>query len=108
MQTTTNPYPDVPLPAGATKVYDWCDIGHRDVFREFEGASYIIDRDEEGDDDRLEVVVLGNQKASGQLEGLHIKLYGGDGAELTAPRARRLGRALLAAEAELDRWESRR
>jgi hypothetical protein len=106
MITATTEPGNVPLPAGATKVYDWCDVGSRDAFRDFEGTSWIIDRDEY--DSRLEVVVLGSQlAATGQVDGLHIKVYS-DGFELTAARAVELARALIAASAELDGLEGTR
>ncbi|MDT5144308.1 MAG: hypothetical protein WBZ15_16385 [Mycobacterium sp.] len=103
--TSTTPPADVPPPPGATKVYDWCDIGSQGAFREFEGTSSIIESEAEAKG--IEVVVVGLQLADGHVEGLHVKVYG-DEDQLTAERARRLAAALLAAADEIDRFEGRR
>jgi hypothetical protein len=42
---TTNPYPHVPVPAGADDVWDWNDPGTTGAFRQFTAARRIIDFD---------------------------------------------------------------
>jgi hypothetical protein len=45
MNTTTDPYPDVPLPAGADEVYGWDDPGTPHAFRQFTACHRVIDFD---------------------------------------------------------------
>jgi hypothetical protein len=47
--TTTNPYPDVALPARADFVYDWDDPGTPDAYRCFQACHRRIEADEAGD-----------------------------------------------------------
>lgn len=46
MNTTTNPYPDVPIPAGADEVYGWVPrAGTPNASRQFIASRRIIDFD---------------------------------------------------------------
>lgn len=38
-------YSDVPLPAGATEVYEWADAGTPDAYRQFTASRHVIDFD---------------------------------------------------------------
>ena len=43
---TENPLSEVPLPAGAVRVYDWEDVQCGDPHRCFVGSSWVVFRDD--------------------------------------------------------------
>ncbi|GBE65863.1 hypothetical protein MFM001_23250 [Mycobacterium sp. MFM001] len=92
---------DVPLPAGAVKVWDW-ELPHRTGWAEpsrgFSGSCRVI----EGERDTIQINVDGIQWSSGQCER-EIRVYIHTDAEpLTPARARQLARALIAVADECD------
>lgn len=42
--TTNNPYPNIPVPAGADEVFGWADPGAPLAFRYFESAWHGVTR----------------------------------------------------------------
>jgi hypothetical protein len=98
MTVTTNPYPDAPIPAGATRVYDWYDLDTEPA-RYFAGPRRVIARHKRN---HTLVLVDGTQWADGRIERI-ISL---DDDNLTVDQARQLAAALLEAADEVDRWAS--
>jgi hypothetical protein len=90
----TDPYPDLPLPAGAAKVGDWDDPN---PWRRFYGPGWLIKRTDEDD---VEIIIVGIQYTDGRIErGVELRGYGGP---LTAAQTRQLARILIAAAAEME------
>lgn len=102
---TTNPFPDVPLPAGAVRVCEWehPDLtGYTKPSRYFDGMVRQAERLCGSD---IEVQIEGTQFADGSVERLvRVVKVGGDDA-LTADQARNLSTALAAPVDELDRLD---
>lgn len=104
--TNTIP-PTFPEPAGAVRVDDEWLLGGRtpeggpDVWRYFEGSSWIIERD----NDDIEVKIRGLQHADRHVDReiavgpLHPDI------PISAAQARQLARALIAAADELERMD---
>jgi len=42
-QAHTDPFPDVPAPAGAYRVDDWVDMGHESAHRYFTGPRRVME-----------------------------------------------------------------
>src|SRR4051812_35221570 len=98
--------PPVPLPAGATDVTDWTDVGSPDEFRCFDGPIRTVEGIKCWDGWPATVFVNGTQLRDGTVEGRCIRVYGVHGDDmLSSETARVLGRALLAAADDLDRLE---
>jgi hypothetical protein len=103
MTTTTNPFANVPQPAGACSVADWVDLNSDLPSRYFEGTRRVVDcRDE-----KLEVCADGIQRVDGGVEGAITVT--GDSSMFerlilaSSAEARQLARALVAAADEYDR-----
>jgi hypothetical protein len=94
--TTTNPFPDVPLPAGADFGGTWDPDGYRDVFG--------IDRTVT--DHKVRLYSLCSQAADGATELACVVVADGEreGFVLNSDQARELAAVLLEAAAELDGW----
>ena len=97
--TITNPYPDLPLPAGAVSADTWQE-GERLVFGPDRS---IIDSD-------LNIWTSAIQLADGRIDTeqpeppkVHIE----GGVDLNSDQARELASALLEAAAEVDSWCTR-
>lgn len=90
-----NPYPNAPVPAGATNVDEWADVGKPDAFRLFKGRVWEFSE--------FSVFVQGTQLADGSIEEIVIKtnLYLDD--DLSPRDARRVAAALIAAADDVDR-----
>lgn len=95
--TTTNPYPDVTLPAGAAHADDWADVGKPDAFRLFTGPVWDIQ-----DGCTHSVFVSGTQLADGTVEERFIRTNVHIDDELSAQQARAIGAALIAAADDLE------
>ena len=102
--TTTDPYPHIPLPAGAVTA-EWQDPGTSGVYRYFEGSHWVVGPSEDPRQSQGgEVYVRGCQELDGTVER-EIAVY-----ELhpdrcvTAQQARQLAEALVAAADEVERW----
>jgi hypothetical protein len=102
---TTNPHPDIPLPAGAVFGDIWQGQGD-DIYRVIMGANRgVTDSD---------VVIWtsairfwdGSLDTDGEVEtpAVHID---GDTDRLNSDHARELASALVEAAAEVDRWAGR-
>jgi len=106
----TSPYPDVPVPAGADKVYDWDDPSTSEAYRFFQGRVRTITADDTKNrpwSEDITVCVEGTQDPDGTINrdiNVH-QLHHDD--PITANQARQLAAALLEAAAELDRWVTR-
>jgi hypothetical protein len=61
MTTTADPYPDIPLPAGAHVLFGW-EYGKRDLFG--------VDRNVT--DHEVRVYALGSQSTDGAISGLVV------------------------------------
>lgn len=99
MTTTTNPYPAVPLPAGAAKAAAWetdDPIPSRCVYGIPRGVT----------DTKIVVEASASQWADGSVEQLCIDLTGANRV-LNSDQARELAAALLEAAAEIDGWAGR-
>lgn len=101
MNTAAN---QVPVPAGATEVSDWCDVGHPDEFRSFTGPSWPgpTPQYNSGNSNPM-VIVYGTQLRDGTIEGRCIRVGGlhwDD--ELSSDQTRKLAAALLKAADALD------
>ncbi|CQD11986.1 hypothetical protein BN1232_02264 [Mycobacterium lentiflavum] len=95
MTTTTNPYPDLPVPNGIEMQSDWDSDGYRDLF----GFDRTVT------DHKARVYALGSQSTDGTISGLIVVAYGeDDGFDLNTDQARELAAALLAAVAEVESW----
>ena len=97
--TTTNPYPNIPRPAGAKLVDDWYDVDTSEPARYFRGSCWIIQRTD-GFADYFCVQVDGTQ----QHDGTATRQVVLDDIDLTADQARQLAQAVLEAADELDQW----
>lgn len=69
---TTNPYPDVPIAAGADEVWEWAEAGTPTAFRQFTACRRVIDFDLGENFSRpwtadIEVRVEGIQYADGRI-----------------------------------------
>jgi hypothetical protein len=91
---TINPYPHIPLPAGATDVSDWEDAGTPDAYRHFDLVSWVIS-------DKLAVHYWGKQYPNGRVDH-EVVMEAPD--TLTPDEARQLGPALIEAANQVDRW----
>jgi hypothetical protein len=100
MPTTTNPYPNVPSPAGAKTVYDWYDVDTPGASRYYSGSFWKIERTD-GFCDYFCVCVDGTQRHDGVVTERQVVL---DDVNLTPGQARELASALLDAAAEMDEW----
>jgi hypothetical protein len=93
--TTHNPYPNIPLPAGATSAFEWDDTG-AGPYRYFMSRPWTVERADRGTDP-VQVHIAGIQRLDGRVQreicvsGLHA-----DNA-FTPEQARRLVAALTAA-----------
>lgn len=94
--TTTASY-SPPVPAGATDVSEWADVGHPDQFRTFTGPEWVV-----GD---LVVQVYGTQLFNGTVEQRCVRALIHWDDELDSATASELGHALLAAACALTRLE---
>jgi hypothetical protein len=91
--TTTDPYPAVAPPPGATFVGDWDDSG-----RYFRGQTWTVA------DGRFEIIIDGNQNVDGSEERFILVAHERREClvELTADRARQIGQALIEAADAVD------
>ncbi|BBY36310.1 hypothetical protein MMAN_04440 [Mycobacterium mantenii] len=105
MTTTTNPFPNVPLPAGAGIVDEWLDAGTPHAYRTWHGWHRTIAADDPGDrpwSDDIEVYVHGTQATDGTVTR-HISVHQLHADNpVTAAQARQLARTLMAAADEAD------
>jgi hypothetical protein len=103
MHSTANPYPNVPFPAGAVKVYDWHDTeyGIDHAGRYFRGFTRVVDRD---DDKDISVLVDGTQRPDGRSVRIITLIDGNTGAlgSLTPGLARQIAAGLVAAADEVE------
>jgi hypothetical protein len=90
-----NPYPNAPVPAGATDVAQWDDVGKPDAFRLFTGKVWYLSA--------YSVYVQGTQLADGSLEEIVIKTNLHTDDDLSPRDARRVAAALIAAADDVDR-----
>ena len=105
MTTTTSDLANVAHPAGATHVADWYDLqfGINQVGRYFSGSSRVVERQDQGRD--VIVQIDGTQRADGAATRRILVIDGNaEAIELSGGDARQLGRALIAAADEVDRW----
>ena len=95
---------EIPLPAGAERVYDWHDVGTDDEGRFFYGRGWVIERAANQRDDMF-VDIRGVQRPTGEVrrEIAAGPLHPDN--PITPAQARQLARALMAAADEVDRWE---
>lgn len=101
--TTKPTYPDLPVPAGAARVCNWCDPEIAgELYRAFSGSSWVVERDDQLDD--AEVHISGVQYPDGRIEREIFVDGGQDG--LTAAQARQLGQHLLAAADEAEQMSA--
>jgi hypothetical protein len=108
MTTTTNPYPDVPLPAGAIADDDAWTLWENEA-RVFHGPDRVVLNG--AAEVIAEVRTTGVQYADGSVDNgedpptidICLNLPG----DLTAAEARELAAALLEAAAELDGWAAK-
>ncbi len=93
---TENPYPHLPEPAGAVKVFDWetSPGSDRPTHRYFVNAVRRAGQ--------AEVLIEGTQWATGAVEGC-LSLYGADADNMDTATARQLAAALIAAADEIYR-----
>jgi hypothetical protein len=101
---TTNPFPQVPFPAGAVKA-DWHDLHSLNAFRYFEGAHRVVDRrDDLPSSQDVLVYIAGTQALDGTVEREIVvhQLHADE--PITPQQARQLARALVAAADDIDRW----
>jgi hypothetical protein len=92
---------NVPLPAGAEKVYDWHDVGTDDEGRFFCGRSWVIEGAGWHRHD-IRVFIQGIQRPTGEVERVIAVGELHPDIPITAAQARQLGRALIAAADEMD------
>jgi hypothetical protein len=100
--TTTEPFPDVPLPAGAAAPAGW----------ELDGFSVdatpfrmVLGGERSVTDHELRVWARAWQNGDGTLDELTVVIELAE--ELNSDQARELASALLETAAELDRWAGR-
>jgi hypothetical protein len=94
--TTTNPFPDIPLPAGAEFGDTWDPDGYRAVFG--------IDRTVTDHEVRLYSVCSQSTSGAVELACVVVALGEREGFVLNGDQARELAAVLLKAAAELDGW----
>jgi hypothetical protein len=95
---------NVPIPAGATDISEWADVGHPDEFRSFTGPTWTIPGLQYSSGEDAAVLIYGTQLADGTVEERCIRLGGVHwDDELTSQTARVLSAALAAAADDLDR-----
>jgi hypothetical protein len=105
MTTTTNPRPDVPLPAGAV-TGQWHHSSTEDELRYFEGTPRVVDAD--GDCAAISVVIAGLQRPDGSVEQRRIvvkQTYHCD-VEMTSGQAIQLALNVALAEGEYKKLEA--
>jgi hypothetical protein len=102
--TPTDPFPQVPFPAGAVKA-DWQDLGSPNAFRYFEGEHRVVDRREDlpSSQDVL-VYIAGTQALDGTVEREIVVHQLHADHPITPQQARQVARALVAAADDIDRW----
>jgi hypothetical protein len=103
MHDTANPYPEVPLPAGAVDVDGWYPphvTGHPRASRYFVGSKRIVAQRAEA----IEVTIDGIQHADSRVERLITVSYDGREAltELSPAAAREVAATRLAASDEIE------
>ena len=96
--TTTTPYPNLPLPAGAIQVDPWEHDGVA-TYRYFRGNFWVIIRG----DVPTGVHIAGFQYPDGRVE----RWISADGGLFTAQEGRALAHTLAAAADEVDRWAAK-
>jgi hypothetical protein len=106
MTTTTNPYPNIPLPAGADFAETWVRVGAEDAHRSVFGDSRAVT-----DSDVIvwtSVIQLwkGRLDTDGEIRPPAV-CFDGHLGNLNTDQARELAAALLEAVAEVDRWAGR-
>jgi hypothetical protein len=103
---TTNHLADVPLPAGATQVYDWDDTSTDTPSRYWRGSSWLIDANDLRGAEDIEVFIDGVQHADGRVERfVHVHQTHSDDI-ITIEQVRQLAQALLAAADEAEQMNS--
>jgi hypothetical protein len=90
-----NPYPNAPVPVGATNVDEWDDVGKPEAFRLFKRKVW--------EHSAYSVYVQGTQLADGSVEEIVIKTNLHSDDDLSPRDARRVAAALIAAADEVDR-----
>lgn len=100
MTTATNPYRQIPHPAGAVHIEDWDDADTPEPFRFFDGSRWGVDRPHRDSD--LEVRVSGLQYHDGRIvrDIVVHELHADE--PITIEQARRLAAALIAAADEVE------
>jgi hypothetical protein len=98
--TTTNPYPHLPVPAGADEVSEWADAGRPDASRQFIASRRVIDFDLGENFSRpwtadIEVRVEGIQYVDGRIRR-EIVIDTSDG-PITLEHSEQLAAALIEA-----------
>ena len=102
MTTTTNPYPNLVMPAGAVTVHDWDGIGTDDPTRYFQGPRAIVPT-RHGD---VTVWWGGLQRPDGSLEfEICVSELHSD-KSLSVAAARQVVRAMMQAADEIERWSA--
>jgi hypothetical protein len=97
--TQTDPYPDLPIPAGAVEA-EWQDPGTPKAFRYFEGKHWTVFREHSRD---IEVYVAGIQELDGSVKREIVVHETHADEPLTPGEALQLARALSGAAAALGR-----
>jgi hypothetical protein len=99
-----NPFPNVPLPAGAHLVEDWVDVGTDSPSRYFEGLHRVVERGAPDPGEPIHVYIAGAQTPDGRLEPIEIVVHQlhADEPIMSAATARQLARALIAAADGFD------
>lgn len=97
---TNDPYPDVPIPAGADEVYNWADVGTPHAYRCFTASRRVIDFDLGENFSRpwtadIEVRVEGVQYPDGRVRREVVVDQLHADAPITVGQARQLAAALL-------------
>jgi hypothetical protein len=94
---TTNPYPNIPPPAGALTVYEWEDP--RPFSDALPNRYFVGTRRRVG---RVEILIDGTQWADGKVE-LSLTVHGvDDDRNVPTDTARKIAAALIEAADELD------
>jgi hypothetical protein len=89
-----NPYPGIPLPAGAVQAEGWCDVGKPEAFRLFTGPRHYVAG--------YFVETFGSQQVDGSIEEVWIRTNLHPDDEISSDASRRLASAFLAVADELD------
>jgi hypothetical protein len=93
---------EIPLPAGAERVYDWHDVGTDDEGRFFYGRGWVIERAAHQRRDMF-VDIQGVQRPTGEVERVITAGELHPDIPITTAQARKIGRALITAADEMDR-----